>query len=271
MSAAAQSAEGGWSLYEQFGAVGVCRDTNAPWLVGWNDGQQRAFIWKPPCNRWDCEACGHVNRAKAAIRCYVGVLEAQEAGRDPHFLTLTSHEKLGPFASWRVFPKAWDKLRRRATRIVPDGMYFMVREGHQDGRCHAHAVTTFDMPSRWWKDNARACGLGFMAENEPARTPAGGGAYVIKYLTKQLETAIWKKGTRHYNASQNWPDLPILEGSQDWQFERVPRGQTIQYTMRLWSEMGFDVRLLEKGIRVREWDRIFSDISQEAAKDEYQR
>lgn len=262
-------AEGGClSYYEQFNTAPICRDTSAPWIVGWNDGKRQAIVWKPPCNRWTCEACGPVNRAKAAIRCYVGVEEMIAAGRMPYFLTLTSHEKLNAWSSWKVFPKAWNKLRTRASRSDAGGWYFMVREGHDDGRCHAHAVTSWAMDDGWWHDNARQSGLGFMAENRPAKTAAGGGAYVLKYLVKQMQAAIWTKGSRRYNASQAWPDLPELESGKEWQFARVPIGQSVQYTMREWHESGFDVRLLEKGQRVREWDSIFGKINLEAQNDD---
>jgi hypothetical protein len=264
MTAASQSAEGGLSYYEQFSGAGRCTRTRAPLIVGWNEVNKQAIIWQPPCNQWGCEDCAPVLRAKQAIRAYLGASEILDAGQDVFFLTLTSHEKLTAEQSWWVLPRAWNKLRRRASRVDPDGLYYMIPEHHKSGKAHAHAITSWAMPERWWKDNGRACGFGFQADHQVARSGPGAGAYALKYLLKQITGRAWKKGKRRVMASQAWPQPPALPGAVGWQFEAIPRDQTVQYTFRLYQESGFDVRLLERGQRLHEIERIFGEIATEA-------
>jgi len=258
------SAVGGLtSYYEQFSASGLCRRSKAPRILGWNDQQKQAVIFRPPCNQWACDQCAPVLRAKASVRAYLGALQALESGAPLNFLTLTSHENLSPWKAWEVFPKAWDKLNRRARRVEPDGQYFAVREFTRKGKVHMHAITTWGMDERWWKDKGRACGLGYIADLEAVRSPPGAGAYALKYLLKQVDQPF-QGGTRRYNASHGWPPLPELDKAQDWNFEAIPRDITNQYIMREWTEQGFDVRLLNKGENLRDLESIFSEISMEA-------
>ncbi len=69
----------------------------------------------------------------------------------------------------------------------------MIPERHQDGRLHAHAIETGHLTTRWFKDEGRECGLGYIAEEKEVRSPAGAGAYVVKYLTKVLNAEFGLK------------------------------------------------------------------------------
>lgn len=267
MSAAGQSAGGGLSYYEQFSNAPRCSSTRAPFVVGWNDAQKQCIIWQPPCNQWGCPECAPVLRARQAIRAYLGAVAILESGADVFFLTLTSHERLTPGQSWWVLPRAWNKLNRRASRAQPEGMYYMIPEHHKTGAAHVHAITSWSMPRRWWKDNARSCGFGYQADTQVARSGPGAGAYALKYLLKQLVGLPWKKGKRRVMASHAWPQPPELPGQPGWQFEPVPREQSVQYTFWLWQESGYDVRLLERGQRLRELESIFGQIALEAERE----
>lgn len=264
-SVVSPSAAGGLSsYYEQFSAGGSCNRSKAPRIIGWNDTKKEAVIFRPPCNQWVCEVCGPTLRAKASIRAYLGAKEALDSGDALNFLTVTSHEKLPAWRAWEVMPKAWDRLNRRAKRRQPDGQYFAVREFTERGIVHMHAITTYDLGKRFWKDAGRACGLGYMADVDAVRSPPGAGAYVLKYLFKASDGPSFTKGARRYNASRGWPALPDLDKADGWQFAPIPRDITNQYIMREWSESGFDVRLLEKGQKLKDLESIFGEISLEA-------
>lgn len=263
-SAVCSPPSGGLSYYEQFSGAGRCKSTRAPAILGTNDGQKQAIIWQPPCNQWGCPDCAPILRAQQSVRAYLGAVAILESGVDVHFVTLTSHASLSADQSWWVLPRAWNKLRRRASRIEPDGLYYMIPEHHKNGRAHAHAITSWTMKKKWWKDNSAECGFGYKADSQIARSGPGAGAYALKYLLKQLDGRKWKKGKRRVMCSHDWPSLPELEGAAGWDFEAIPKDQTIQYTYRLWQESGYDVRLLDRGSRLHELDRIFGEISLEA-------
>lgn len=257
------------SYYEQFLASGFCTRSKAPRVLGWQEAQKQAVIFRPPCNMWSCPECSPTLRAKASIRAYLGALWALETDRPLNFLTLTSHEKLNPWRAWEVFPGAWNKLNQRARRVEPDGQFFAVREFQRNGRVHLHAITTWGMEERWWKDSGRACGLGYIADLEAVRSPPGAGAYALKYLLKQV-TQPFNKGTRRYNASRGWPPLPELQKADGWQFDPIPRNLTTEYVMREWQEQGFDIRLLSRGEKLKDLETIFGEISVEAENEHRQ-
>lgn len=259
---------GGLSYYEQFNAAGRCKSSRAPLIVGENDKQKQAIIWQPPCNLWSCPECAPILRARQSVRAYLGAVEILDQGGDVHFLTLTSHPGLTPGQSWWVLPRAWNKLRGRAERKQPGGLFYLVPEHHKSGKAHAHAITNWAMPKKWWKDNAAGCGFGYKADTQIARSGPGAGAYALKYLLKQIHGAPWPKGKRRIMCSQDWPALPEMPGAPDWKFEMLPRDQSLMYTYRFYQESGYEVRLLEAGQRLHEIDRIFGQISLEAADHE---
>lgn len=259
------SAAGGLTLYEQKLADGVCKVSKAPVIQGWNDAKKCAVIWQPPCNQWRCPVCAQVLQKKAAARAYQGAVLILDNGQDVFFLTLTSHEKQSGARSLVVLADAWKKLVLRARRVQPDGLYFAVPERTKRGVAHLHVITSWSMSKRWWKDNARSCGLGYQVDLQVAMSGPGAGAYALKYVTKQLGEAF-RKGARRLWVSKNWPQLPELESAAGWQFEAIPRDQSIQYTYRFWQEHGYDVRLLQRGQRLDELDRIFAEVLQEATR-----
>jgi len=264
-SGAVSPPSGGLTLYEQFNRNPRCTRTKSPLVEGWNDEHKQAIVWQPPCNQWDCPECSIILRAKAAIRGYLGANQILDADRPVYFVTVTSHEKLTPGQSWWVLPRAWNKLRTRAQRESPGGLYYAVPEHHKSGKAHLHFVTDWAMSRRWWKDNARSCGLGYQADTEIARSAPGAGAYVLKYLIKQLDGATWKPGKRRIMCSQAWPDVPTPIGALGWKFQIVPYDQSVMFTMEFWKQSGFDVRLLDRGQRLTGLETVFGEISLEMA------
>ena len=144
-------------------------------------------------------------------------------GQSLSFLTLTSHEQLTVTGSLKVWPKAWKKLRQRANYKLHGFQYILIPERHKSGKLHIHALETGNFGQKWWKDNGRECGLGYIANEGTARTAGGAAMYVTKYLTKSLESTVWPKGLRRIRTTRSWPQLPTPEPLPDWQWQIIPQ------------------------------------------------
>jgi len=213
---------------EQFQKTSECTTPNRPLLKAINHDQKTAILFHPPCKMWSCPVCADLNKRRWIARALHGVQTLLDNNQALNFLTLTSHEKLRGRASFTVWPSAWKKLQSRYYYAIPSGerFYFAVPERHQDGTKHTHAIITGILPERWWKDNARACGMGFMADVQEVIT-LGVGGYVGKYIGKTLAEG-WPKRTRRVNTSRSWPSLPEPEQNPDWKFIPVPSNTPIQ-------------------------------------------
>lgn len=219
-----------------------CTARSRPWLAATNAASKKLVLFRPTCKTWGCLSCGHVNKRRWIARAISGVEQLRAAEQRVDFLTLTSHEKLRGAASWRVFPPAWDKLRRRYVRAVPGGAqaaFMAVPERHQDGSLHTHAIITGGLPERWWKDNARACGLGYMTDVQEV-ADLGIGGYVGKYLGKTLGEQ-WPRNKRRVNTSHNWPALPDKPEPEGWTFTKLPRGKQLSHYALEADWDGYDV------------------------------
>lgn len=251
------SSEAGLSSIEQVQktrAETVCQARNRPYLVGVNSHIKRAVLFQPRCKSWSCPVCAKINRALWAVRAFHGARIIHETLSKPiDFLTLTSHEKLGPSASLAVWPEAWKRLRMRARYAAGGFDYLLVPEQHEDGRLHVHAIETAALGTRWWKDNARECGLGFMADEQEARTPQGAAYYVVKYLTKSIGYTEWPRGFRRVRTSHDWPKLPAPEAAPGWKFNAIPKDRQLdEYVLGLRDE-GYYVEMLD---HVQAWGFI---------------
>lgn len=235
-----------------------CTTPRRPYLLGANIETKQAVLFQPRCKQWKCPYCAEVNKALWAARGFHGAQELSGEEKTINFLTLTSHEKLSPAASLAVWPKAWQKLRQRAYRAADHFDYLLVPEQHKDGRLHVHAVETAGLGERWWKNNGRECGLGFMAEEEEAHTPAGAAFYVVKYLTKSIAYQDWPRGFRRVRVSRGWPKLPDMPEVPGWDWLVLKQNQSLDATIEEYQAAGFDVRLL--GSR-EAWDYIKVDCT----------
>lgn len=250
------SEAGGLSYIEQFTAItdtnspaDCCMTPNRPYLRGVNHNEKRVVFFRPRCKLWSCPYCAEVNKKLWTARAFHGaaILSDSGSGRQSNlitFLTLTSHRNLGPQQSIEIFSSAWDVLLKRARRSVPQGQYLLVPERHKDGRLHAHAVTTFNLGKRWWKDNAAETGLGYMAEEEIARTAGGAAFYVSKYLAKSLGVQDWPAYWRRVRTSRQWPKLPEPEQPDGWRFNSVERGVALQDVVRKMDKRGYEIVFL---------------------------
>jgi len=147
---------------------------------------------------------------------FLGTQAYIQSGEGFRFLTLTSHEYLTTLSkTLYVWPKAWDKLRKRANRACTHQWHWaMIPEMHKDGRLHVHLIESANLGTRWWKDNARASGLGWRAEEEEFKggsaEPARAAAYAAKYLGKQMGVMVWPRYFHHIRTSQHYPELPAM-------------------------------------------------------------
>lgn len=236
-------AAGGLSIIEQ--VQKTCEAPRRPWLVGVNYAEGRVVMFQPRCKSWDCPACAEINKSLWAVRAYHGAEVLAEGENPNNFLTITSHEKLSAAASLAVWPDAWKKLRMRARYAAPHFQYLMVPEQHKDGRLHVHAVETANLGKRWWKDNARECGLGYMADESETRTPGGAARYVVKYLTKSLEFQAWPRGWRRVRTSQGWPKLPEMPVVEGWIWVTLKKDQNLSWTVRQLGLQGYEIAQLD--------------------------
>lgn len=235
--------DSGLSSLEQVG--NLCETPRRPFIRGINHDERKAVFFKPRCKLWTCEACAAINKKLWAHRAFYGAGILQETAETINFLTLTSHEKLNATTSMQVWPVAWKKLKDRARYSAKGFQYLLVPEQHKDGRLHVHAIETAGLGKHWWKDNARECGLGYMAEEEEARTPGGAAYYVVKYLTKALEYQEWPRGFRRVRTSAQWPkppEMPIVEG---WEWEPLRQEEQLSIAIQDLRQGGYEVRILD--------------------------
>lgn len=196
-----------------------CETRGRPTLLAINDDLRQAIVFRPRCKQWSCPYCAQINRRLWVVRTYYGAEVLTDRQNELRFVTLTSHERLSYRATWQVWPKAWSILYNRAKRKQPDASYILVPEQHKDGRLHIHMLTNWTMPTRWWKDNARECGLGYIAEAEEPKSLAHAAWYIGKYISKQLDVTTWPKGFRRVRPAHNWPKTPPPGRPDGWRFE----------------------------------------------------
>lgn len=216
---------------------------NVPMMLGKNRAIKAAVLFQPRCKLWRCEDCAKINADLWIMRATYATHLLIEQGKPLDMVTITSHERLSPDQTIRILPHAWDKLRKRASREVGKLDYLAIPERHEDFRVHIHALVLCQLGKRWWKDNARACGLGYMAEDKPVYSAHGAGFYVGKYLTKQLKDSCWAKGFRRIRTSQNFPKLPPLERNEEWEFEIIKKHTAISEVFHKLRLHGYAVRL----------------------------
>lgn len=213
------SPEGGLIYIEQFHKNDGCETPRRPWMIASNFFTGQSLFFRPTCKKWSCASCGQVNARRWTVRAIKGTEWLINAGYTPDFVTLTPHEKLTPAQSFRVMPLAWKTLHMRYKREIPvddPGAYYAVPERHKSGKVHSHLIITGGLTKKWWKDNARECGMGYQSEVKEVAT-LGVGGYVGKYLGKTLADP-WPKGTRRVNTSRSWPAMPELEQALGWGF-----------------------------------------------------
>lgn len=184
---------------------------------------KRAVVFKGNCDSWECEECSVKKQAQWTARAIIGCQTIRSRGMASKFVTVTTAEWYKSSADVRAaFPIAWNKLYCRLKRKNPNLMYLLTIEfGSNSGHMHAHFLTDAQQNTRWYKDNARSCGMGFMAKVEDIRDDGKAAAYVSKYIGKSLAGQQLPSHFRRVRCSQNWTPLAQLEAHEqsanyDW-------------------------------------------------------
>lgn len=244
ISAVSDGEASGLTTIEQVNAL-LCSMPRRPYLLGVNRGAQKAVLFQPRCKSWSCPACADTNKRLWAVKVYHGAEVIAENGNPINFLTITSHGKLDAAATIKVFPHAWGLLRQRAYRATGGFDYVLIPERHQDGRLHVHALETAGLGRRWWKDNAAAVGLGYMADESIAKSAAGAAYYAVKYLTKSIECESWPRGFRRVRTSRRWPELPDMPEVPGWDWRKLENGEGLVTTIERLRDSGLSVEVLD--------------------------
>jgi len=231
--------------YLSIGETPVCEAPRRPWLIGLNVQGKRAIAFKPRCKSWNCPACAAINARLWGARAFFGSETIRESGRPLYFLTLTSHEDLSPEGTIKIFPQAWKTLRQRVIRKYHTFTYLMVPERHKSGRMHVHLLETAGAGERWWKDNARACGLGYMVDEQVMTEDGTAAWYVVKYIGKSIKEVDWPDGFRRVRISRDWPPLPEMEQVEGWSWRLLEAKYALTDELTRIEESGFTVQVLD--------------------------
>lgn len=195
----------------------MCKNPKSPYLVGIGKSEQIALVMKADCDSWECEECQEKKRSQWIARAVLGLQAISSASQTSVFVTVTTAEWYKePAAAIAAFPNAWNKLYGRLKRRNTGLMYLMTIEfGQKTSHMHAHFLTNATQNERWYKNNARACGMGFQAKVEPVESDGKAAAYVSKYIGKSLGGQPLPPHFRRVRCSQNWTALADLVGQSD--------------------------------------------------------
>jgi len=184
-------------------------------MVGFAKSGNKALVFKSNCDTWECKECAARKSSQWVARAVIGCQEIGSRGITSKFVTVTTAEWYKTSAEARVaFPRAWNKLYCRLKRKNPQLMYLLTIEfGKKTGHMHAHFLTDAQQPTRWYKDNARSCGMGYEAEVEDVESAGKAAAYVSKYIGKSLAGLELPAHFRRVRCSQNWTPLAQLENN----------------------------------------------------------
>lgn len=209
-----------------------CPRRGVPYLVGDSNERSERKIIKARCKQWDCEYCAPINKAEHHNRIANGLLQLSKQGHEFSFTTITCHEKWrGYSASIKNWSRNKDKLLARFRRYhektygnKPEYVY--IPELHEDGTIHIHGLFTGSISTRWFKDNARSCGLGYMAESTRVESTLQAINYCTKYLQKQMGVANPQKSFRRINYSRGFPATQRNDSDLEWR--KIENGETIE-------------------------------------------
>lgn len=250
---------------EQLAATVDCKTPNRPWMVAQNANTKMAIFFQPTCKLWSCSYCSRINANRWILRGFLGTQALLDAGHHADMVTVTSHENLSAEASFRVLPLAWPKLYRRYKRAVssddPKAFIAVPERQPKSGKAHAHLIITGGLSKRWWKDNARECGLGYQSDVKDANLGAAG--YLAKYLGKTLEEK-WPKNKRRVNTSRNWPALPELPPKLGWSFRTMATDLKLTPVLGDLTHDGYTVF----GVPTAKAWALLDDLSQEVNENE---
>lgn len=195
-----------------------CPKDDVPFFYQSDDKEKVVLFQKGTCKMWACESCGARNAKRWIARIIKG---CNTHADDWYFCTMTADENWrGKNSSLKNLRRNWPKLRKRLARLAKkhgvELFYVRVWEAHKDGSFHMHLVTNFPVTTKWLKDNAKTCGMGYQARSEKAKNPGQVAGYISKYMVKSLPNATeYPKGARRIEVSANW--VRWKEKESDWE------------------------------------------------------
>jgi len=196
------------------------------------------------CKQWDCEHCAPINRSQWRAHIIDKINIIGTVGKW-WFVTITAHRRahkaLNQRATLSNLQRGLKTLYDRFRRIVAKGTekleYVRIYEHHKTGKIHAHLIMrgTFTVQTgeldkkgndkgmtRWLKDTAAACGLGYQASAKPIRSSQGTHAgyiasYSTKYMTKSSQGfKLFPKGLRRIQCSSGFGALRVPDSQYTW-------------------------------------------------------
>lgn len=235
------SEAGSLIAFKNISTISQCETPNRPYLKGCDAATKTVFYIQPDCKQWSCEYCANRRAHQWRYKAAFGGDTLLKQGRNLMFVTLTSHELIATLVpGLRVWRSAWPKLSAKMRRKQKNMQYLSVPELTKAGRFHVHLITTSELETSWYKDNARKAGLGYMAKAKPVISGAGCGHYVTKYLTKAIALVGWPKNTRRINKSQGWPIAEEPDPLLDW----TALGDDLvilRYSMQVYEDLGWKI------------------------------
>jgi hypothetical protein len=142
--------------------------------------------------------------------------------------------------SIHVWRDAWPKLRRRLVYRNEEFHYGFFPEQHKDGTMHGHLLATNNQSERWWKDNARSVGLGYIADVKPCYHGGAASKYATKYLTKAIAVEAWTIGFHRFRFSARWPDV-MPRDTADIHWLAFLSAHAFDDELRHWHQQGFRI------------------------------
>lgn len=191
------------------------------------------FFYSPLCKRKSCPTCAKIRKLQVSLRIRHAIETTDKTKW--YFCTITMSEKWHGAGNTKrvrsVMQGGWSRLRKRMSRRWKGLLWVKVIELHEDGTPHIHFIIGISehyknhIKSKWLKDNAKTCGLGYIAlvgTKEEKDVPMDSDMsytkswYVAKYVAKG-ETI----GIRAIAWSENFPPLPpFLESDlENWNYE----------------------------------------------------
>ena len=223
----------GLSFIEQLHAEceKICIKDNRPYLSGTNATAKIAMLLRPNCKCWNCPACAARN-ARLWIARIINGVNKMDTENGWHMFTLTAHEKWrGQDRSVKNLRQGWKKLYNRMRRKYGVNSYVKVWEMHADGSFHLHGLIDAVIPTKWLKDNARECGMGYQVEIHPVDNAGKVAGYICKYFLKSQGSISPEQkfplNLRRIEVSRNWLELPEIERKMhfDWLLNDSREGQ----------------------------------------------
>lgn len=246
--------KGGLTFIEQLHAIAeqLCINPNVPYLTGIDEQSKTAHLIRGACKQWSCPTCGARN-GKQWLARIINHMNLNKR-RNWYFVTLTAHENWrGKDASRVNVQRGWKKLYNRMRRAYGVSGYVKVWEPHKDGSWHLHILIDRKIGKRWWKDNARACGMGYQVESVQPKNPGQAAGYCAKYLIKSFELAhLYDKGMRRIEVSRDWTKLPELaDNDLSWVINHTKDGQDL--SAAAWRKNGYTIIDLRPKNEKRTW------------------